>query len=230
MNNASNARKSDGGTDHTGVIAGVCTAGGVVILAILGFVLYKYLNKRAGNADKPEQAIQWPDVTYDAGPATPMGLAAAQHDAPADTSVDMSGYEDNPFDNHVDSAAAPMSAQSNALPESYVDVPPATFGYASEAPSQPVAESTALATTYPKALVPSQSTTSNAPVSVPLSSAHSPPNVLHRGNGAEFQHFVVGQTYPEEAIQLPYDAPVTRELYREQPAESPFNESRAVKN
>ena len=212
------------------MIAGVCTAGRVVILAILGFVLYKFLNKRAGSADKPEQAIQWPDVTYDAGPATPTGLAAAQHDAPADTSVDMSGYEDNPFVERVDSAAAPMSEQSNALPESYVDVPPATFGYASDAPTQPVAESTALAKTYPKALVPSQSPTSNAPVSVPLSSADPPPNVPHRGDGAQFQHFVVGQTYPEEAIQLPYDAPVTRELYREQPAESPFEESRAVKN
>ena len=83
-------------------------------MAILGFVLYKFLNKRAGSADKPEQAIQWPDVTYDAGPATPTGLAAAQHDAPADTSVDMSGYEDNPFVDRVDSAAAPC--QHRATP------------------------------------------------------------------------------------------------------------------
>lgn len=233
MNNASNARKpdEDGGTDHTGLIAGVCTAGGVVILAILGFVLYKLLNKRAGSTNKPEQAIQWPDVTYDAGPTTqPTTLVPAQHDAPGDTSVDMSGYDDNPFNNHVHGAAAPISAQSQTVPESYVDVPPATFGYTSDGHTQPVTESTALATTHPAALVPSQSPTPNVPVSVPLPSEHSPSNVLNRGSGAEFQHFVVGQTYPEEATHLPYDAPVTRELYQEQQPISPFDEKNAVKN
>lgn len=208
----------------------MCTAGGVVILAILGFVLYKLLSKRAGSTNKPEQAIQWPDVTYDAGPATPTTLVAAQHDAPGDTSVDMSGYENNPFDNDVHGAAAPISQQSEAVPESYVDVPPATFGYTSDAQTQPVTESTALAPTHPAALVPSQSPTPHVPVSVPRTSAHSPSNVLHRGNGAEFQHFVVGQTYPEETTQLPYDAPVTRELYQEQQSMSPFDEKSAVKN
>lgn len=176
--------------DHTGLIAGVCIAGGVVLLSLLLFLLYK-LYARHRNASKRKDDTVWPDVSHEASfdPA-PLpthhtnGAGFAMGDESREGLV--STHEQDPFQDAM---------------------PPAADSPFAEAMSRP-GESDTYAT-VPNALVPAPAAhhhTAYLQPEAPRTNAQPAP---------EYQHYVVGQTYPQVVnMEGMYTSqPATRELY-----------------
>ncbi|WFD24720.1 hypothetical protein MEQU1_003423 [Malassezia equina] len=177
-------------SDHTGLIAGVCTAGGVVLLSLLLFLLYK-LYAWHRNASKRKDDTVWPDVsheaTFDPAPlpthhTNGAGFAMGEESREGLVST----HEQDPFQDTM---------------------PPAVDSPFADAMSRP-GESDNYAT-VPDALVPAPAAHHHAAYlqpEAPRTNAQPAP---------EYQHYVVGQTYPQvidmEGMYAP--APATRELY-----------------
>ena len=227
------------GHDHTGLIAGVSTAGGVVVAALLLFMLYWIWKSR-----KPREEVNYPDVTHDSAisssplPARQTGGAGfeMEHDRVYDDDVYSHARTIKPMDSFGDESM--MQARSGGVPESYVNVPEEV----SRPPSyeqQPATVVTQLAPVrHPPSLIPSgppledvqpslppqvdstvpakSGTSQHVPISMPEAVTEEQgdmpaPHALQ--NGAPYQHFVVGELYPDTSFQSYYDAPASRELY-----------------
>ena len=227
------------GHDHTGLIAGVSTAGGVVVAALLLFMLYWLWKSR-----KSREEISYPDVTHDSAisssplPARQTGGAGfeMEHDRVYDDDVFSHARTIKPMDSFGDESM--MQARSGGVPESYVNVPDEV----SRPPSYEQQPSTALTqmapVRHPPSLIPSgppledvqpslppqvdstvpakSGTSQHVPISMPEAVTEEQgdmpaPHALQ--NGAPYQHFVVGELYPDTSFQSYYDAPAPRELY-----------------
>ncbi|EDP42483.1 hypothetical protein MGL_3241 [Malassezia globosa CBS 7966] len=144
------------GHDHTGLIAGVSTAGGVVVAALLLFMLYWLWKSR-----KSREEISYPDVTHDSAisssplPARQTGGAGfeMEHDRVYDDDVFSHARTIKPMDSFGDESM--MQARSGGVPESYVNVPDEV----SRPPSYEQQPSTALTqmapVRHPPSLIPS---------------------------------------------------------------------------
>ena len=215
-------------SDHTGVIAGVSTAGGVVLLALAGFLIYKFFGHNISKKLRGDE-IRWPEVSHDTGagasaplPARSTGGAGFEMGRESEEEPELSvvseappapDAHENPFE-----GAAPVSYGAT-----YPDVPPvpsyaeAVPGYPEGAPLQPepaVGSQGAAPERHmlPAALVPSHPSQSPAAgagnikaVSQPYTGAAGDESFA----SAHADPFAGGQPVPYDM----YDAPASRELY-----------------
>ena len=180
--------KEDSSSNHTGLIAGVCTAGGVVILGLLLFLLYKLIGRR--NAAKRKDDAVWPDVSHEAN------------------------YESAPLSTHPTSDAGFVTGNEGRAgvqpPAGERDPCPDPMPAAEESPfhdatAQPVTSMGEAYSTVPDALLPAPAS-HHAYLQPEAPRANGPP-------APEYQHYVVGQTYPQVLDMNKMYYPATRELY-----------------
>lgn len=227
----SGQNSKDGGDNHIGTIVGVTVGVGVPLVAAALFCLYWFFGRRKRRNDD----IQWPDINHDSGMATTAPLPARQTGG---AGFDMGHEHDSFYEESqphglksADSYGAESMMQSrdaHAVPETYVQQPYDAYAQQAQQEYDQYAQQQYNALQHanrPPPLAPETATeqpkltTSGVQSRAITDNDLPPPHAL--SDGAEYQQYVVGETYPG-SYQEGVDAPATRELYHGTQATTPY--------